>query len=88
MGLFLLFLLSLFRITRVAWLVLTGYLGKLSRRLVALVRRSVENPFDVFSPFLQALSETLFTEVQTFSVMLISIAACRPSMPTIQFTTT
>jgi hypothetical protein len=38
--------------------------------LVALVRPSVENPFDVFSPFLQALSETLFTEVQTFGVML------------------
>ena len=70
MGLFLLFFLSLFRTTRVAWLVLTGYLGKLSRRLVALVRPSVESPFDVFSPFLQALSETLFTEVQTFGVML------------------
>jgi len=70
MGLFLLFLLSPFRIMRVSWLVMAGYLGKLSRRLVALVRRSVENPFDVFSPFLQALSETLFTEVQTFGVML------------------
>ncbi|MFL7791388.1 MAG: alkaline phosphatase family protein [Anaerolineae bacterium] len=79
MGLFLLFFLSLFRITRVAWLVLTGYLGKLSRRLVALVRPSVENPFDVFSPFLQALSETLFTEVQTFGVML-DIYRCAPAI--------
>ena len=70
MGFFLLFLLSPFRIMRVSWLVMTGYLSKLSRRLVALVRPSVENPFDVFSPFLQALSETLFTEVQTFGVML------------------
>jgi hypothetical protein len=70
MGLFLLFLLSPFRMVRVSWLVMTGYLSKLSRRLVALVRPSVENPFDVFSPFLQALSETLFTEVQTFGVML------------------
>jgi hypothetical protein len=70
MGLFLLFLLSPFRMVRVTWLTATGYLSKLSRRLVALVRPSVENPFDVFSPFLQALSETLFTEVQTFGVML------------------
>jgi hypothetical protein len=70
MGLFLLFLLSPFRMMRVSWLTATGYLSKLSRRLVALVRPSVENPFDVFSPFLQALSETLFTEVQTFGVML------------------
>jgi hypothetical protein len=70
MGLFLLFLLSPFRIVRVSWLVMRGYLSKLSRRLVALARPRVENPFDVFSPFLQALSETLFTEVQTFGVML------------------
>jgi hypothetical protein len=70
MGLFLLFLLSPFRMLRVSWLTTIGYLSKLSRRLVALARPSVENPFDVFSPFLQALSETLFTEVQTFGVML------------------
>ncbi|MBN1811357.1 MAG: alkaline phosphatase family protein [Anaerolineae bacterium] len=70
MGLFLLFLLSPFRVMRVSWLTVMRYLSKLSRRWVALVRPRVENPFDVFSPFLQALSETLFTEVQTFGVML------------------
>lgn len=69
-GLFLLFLLSPFRMMRVSWLTMMGYLSKVGRRWVALMRPSVENPFDVLSPFLQALSETLFTEVQTFGVML------------------
>jgi hypothetical protein len=70
MGLFLLFLFSPFRILRVLGLVTASYLSGLARRLVALARPSVLNPFDVLSPFLQALSETLFTEVQTFGVML------------------
>jgi hypothetical protein len=70
MGLFLLFLFSPFRILRVMGLVTANYLSGLARRLVALARPSVVNPFDVLSPFLQALSETLFTEVQTFGVML------------------
>jgi hypothetical protein len=69
-GLFLLFLLSPFRMMRVSWLTIMGYLSKVGRRWVALMRPSVENPFDVLSPFLQAFSETLFTEVQTFGVML------------------
>jgi hypothetical protein len=69
-GLFLLFLLSPFRVLRVLGLIAVSYLGGLGRRLVALVRPSVLNPFDVFTPLVQAVSDTLFTEVQTFGVML------------------
>jgi hypothetical protein len=79
LGAFLLFLLSPFRILRVAWLVGRSYVAALARRLVALVRPSVLNPFDVVTPFLQALTETLFTEVQTFGIML-DIYRCAPSI--------
>jgi hypothetical protein len=79
LGAFLLFLFSPYRVLRVAWLIALNYLSGLARRLVALVRPSVLNPFDVFSPFLQALSETLFTEVQTFGVML-DIYRCAPAI--------
>jgi len=78
MGLFLLFLFSPFRILRLLGLTTVSYLAGLGRRLVALVRHfdglrtqpSVLNPFDVFSPLLHAVSDALFTEVQTFGVML------------------
>jgi len=70
MGLFLLFLLSPFRVLRVLGLTGLGYLTGLGRRLVALVQPSVLNPLDVFSPLLQAAGDVLFTEVQTFGVML------------------
>jgi hypothetical protein len=70
MGLFLLFLLSPLRMLRVLRLSTTSYLAGLGRRLVALVRPSVLNPFDVISPLLHAVSDTLFTEVQTFGVLL------------------
>jgi hypothetical protein len=79
LGAFLLFLFSPFRILRVAWLVGKSYLAALTRRLVALMRPSVLNPFDVLTPFLQALTETLFTEVQTFGIML-DIYRCAPSI--------
>ena len=49
------------------------------RRLVALVRPSVLNPFDVFSPLLHAVGDVLFTEVQTFGVVL-DIYRCAPAI--------
>jgi len=79
MGLFLLFLLSPFRVLRVLGLTTVSYLAGLGRRLVALVRPSVLNPFDVLSPLLHAVSDALFTEVQTFGVML-DIYRCAPAI--------
>ncbi len=79
MGLFLLFLLSPFRVLRLLGLMTMNYLAGLGRRLVALVRPSVLNPFDVLSPLLHAVSDVLFTEVQTFGVML-DIYRCAPSI--------
>lgn len=79
MGLFLLFLLSPFRLLRLLWLTVLSYLAGLGRRLVALVRPSVLNPFDVFSPLLHAVSDVLFTEVQTFGVML-DVYRCSPAI--------
>lgn len=79
MGLFLLFLLSPFRVLRLLGLITTSYLAGLGRRLVALVRPSVLNPFDVLSPLLHAVSDVLFTEVQTFGVML-DIYRCVPAI--------
>ena len=70
MGLFLLFLFSPFRVLRLLWFITTSYLAGLGRRLVALLRPSVLNPFDLFSPLLHAVGDALFTEVQTFGVML------------------
>jgi hypothetical protein len=70
MGLFLLFLLSPFRVLRLLGLTAAGYLVGLGRRLVALVRPSVLNPFDVLSPLLHAVGDAVFTEVQTFGVLL------------------
>jgi len=69
-GLFLLFLLSPFRVLRLLRLTVMGYLAGLGRRLVALVRPSILNPFDLFSPLVHAVGDALFTEVQTFGVML------------------
>jgi hypothetical protein len=70
LGLFLLFFLSPFRVLRLAALVVGRYLTRLALRLVALVRPSVLNPFDVISPLVYAISDTILTEVQTFGVML------------------
>lgn len=78
-GLFFLFLLSPFRLLRILRLTFGLYLEKLIRSLGALARPRVLNPYDVVSPFIQALSETLFTEVQTFGVML-DIYRCAPSI--------
>ncbi len=70
MGLFLLFLLSPLRVLRLARLTVRGYLAGLGRRLLALVRPGVLNPFDVLSPLLHAVGDALLTEVQTFGVLL------------------
>lgn len=78
-GFFLLFLLSPFRVLRLLGLIAARYLAGLGRRLVALVRPSVLNPFDVFSPLLHAVSDAFFTEVQTFGVML-DIYRCVPAI--------
>jgi hypothetical protein len=80
-GLLILFLLSPLRVLRVLGLTMTNYLAGLVRRLVALLRPSILNPFDVFSPLLYALSDALFTEVQTFGVML-DIYRCVPAIYT------
>ena len=79
MGLFLLFLLSPFRVLRLLGLTAVSYLAGVGRRLVALIRPSVLNPFDVFSPLMHAVGDTLFTEVQTFGVML-DIYRCAPAI--------
>lgn len=79
MGLFLLFLLSPFRVLRLLGLMTLSYLTGLGRRLVALVHPSVLNPLDVLSPLLHAVSDVLFTEVQTFGVML-DIYRCVPAI--------
>ena len=79
MGLFLLFFLSPFRVLRLLGLTTAGYLAGLGRRLVALVQPSVLNPFDILSPLLHAVGDALFTEVQTFGVML-DVYRCTPAI--------
>jgi len=70
MGLFLLFLLSPLRALRVLALISRSYAARLGRRLMALVRPGVDSPFDILSPLLHSVSDVIFTEVQTFGVML------------------
>jgi len=79
MRLLFLFLLSPFRVLRMTSLVIISYLTGLGRRLAALVRPSILNPFDVISPLVSAVSETLLTEAQTFGVLL-DIYRCAPSI--------
>jgi hypothetical protein len=69
-GLLMLFLLSPFRVLRVCGMTLKGYLKALLWRLVALFRPTVLKLYDVFSPLLASAADALFTEVQTFGVML------------------
>ncbi len=78
-GLFLLFLLSPFRVLRLLGLSLGNYLFRLVSRLPALARPSVVNPLDPFSPLFQAISDALLTETQTFGVML-DIYRCAPAI--------
>jgi hypothetical protein len=80
-GLLFLFLLSPFRVLRVVCCATASYLAGLGRRLLALVRPSVLNPFDFFSPFLQAVSDATFAEAQTFGVLL-DVYRCAPAIYT------
>ncbi|HID89955.1 MAG TPA: hypothetical protein EYP52_09670 [Anaerolineae bacterium] len=70
MGLLLLFLLSPLRSLRVVGLTLWEYFRTLLWRLVAFFRPNVLRPYDMVSPLLAAAVNALFTEVQTFGVML------------------
>ncbi len=70
MGLLLLFLLSPIRSLRVVGLTLWEYLRTLRWRLVAFFRPNVLRPYDMVSPLLASAVNALFTEVQTFGVML------------------
>ncbi len=87
LGLLVLFLLSPFRVIRVLGLAALNYVIGLSRRLIRLVKPlakarrepSALNPFDLFSPLVYAVSDALFTEVQTFAVML-DIYRCVPAI--------
>jgi len=81
MGLLLLFLLSPFRTLRVLGKTVTGYLRALGWRLAALLRRSVLRPYDPLSPLMTTAVDALFTEVQTFGV-IVDIYRCAPSIYT------
>jgi len=86
-GLLVLFLLSPFRVMRVFGMAGLNYVIGLSRRLVRLVKPITRsrtepnalNPFDLFSPLVYAASDALFTEVQTFAIML-DIYRCVPAI--------
>ncbi len=69
-GLLLIFLLSPLRVLRVLWLTVTGYLRSLIWRLRAALRRRPARPSGFLSSFLAAAVNALFTEVQTFGIVL------------------
>lgn len=69
-GLLLIFLLSPLRVLRVLWLTATGYLRTLIRRRKVALHRCPAHPSGLLSPLLAAAVNALFTEVQTFGVIL------------------
>lgn len=69
-GLLLIFLLSPLRVLRVLRLTVTGYLWTLFGRLQATLRRRPARSPGFLSPLLTAAVNALFTEVQTFGVIL------------------
>ncbi len=69
-GLLLVFLLSPLRVLRVVWLTVTGYLRALLWRLNAVLRRRPARSYGLLSPLLAAAINALFTEVQTFGIIL------------------
>jgi hypothetical protein len=69
-GLFLLFLLSPFRVLRLLATLASNYMTRLGRRAAALVQPSVVHPLDVLSPLFFTAGDVLFTAVQTFGVTL------------------
>ncbi|HDD24657.1 MAG TPA: hypothetical protein ENF52_04390 [Chloroflexi bacterium] len=80
-GLLALFLLSPFRVLRLAWMTTRGYLAGIGRRILSALRPGGVNPFDVLSPLVHAVGDSLFSEVQTFGVML-DIYRCAPAIYT------
>ncbi|HHS96416.1 MAG TPA: hypothetical protein ENK08_00725 [Chloroflexi bacterium] len=70
MGLLVLFLLSPIRSLRMVGMTLWEYIRTLFWRLVAFFRPTVVRPYDMVSPLLASAVNTLFTEVQTFGVLL------------------
>lgn len=70
MGLLLLFVLSPIRSLRVVGLTVWNYVRELLWRTVALFRPTVLRPYDVIGPLLASAVNVLFTEVQTFGVLL------------------
>jgi len=81
MGLLLLFLLSPLRILQVVGRTTLGYLRTIGWRLAALARHSSFKPYDLLAPLTTAAVNALFTEVQTFGVIL-DIYRCVPSIYT------
>ncbi|MBC7228738.1 MAG: alkaline phosphatase family protein, partial [Thermoflexales bacterium] len=69
-GLLLIFLLSPLRVLRVLWLTVTGYLRALIWRLRAVLARRPARSYGFLSPLLAAAVNALFTEVQTFGIIL------------------
>ncbi|MGB9777374.1 MAG: hypothetical protein ACPL7C_12660 [Anaerolineae bacterium] len=69
-GLLLIFLLSPLRLLRVFWLTVTGYLRVLLWRLRAALRRRPARPSGFLFSLLAAAVNALFSEVQTFGVIL------------------
>lgn len=69
-GLLALFLLSPLRVLRVLFLTLTGYLRALGWQVLARLRGRPSRSYGLLSPLLAALVNALFTEVQTFGVVL------------------
>lgn len=69
-GLLLIFLLSPLRLLRVFWLTVTGYLRALTWKLAATLRRRPARSYGFLSPLLAAAVNALFTEVQTFGIIL------------------
>ncbi len=69
-GLLLIFLLSPLRVLRVLWLTVTGYLRALLWRLRAVLSHRPARPSGLLSPLLAAAVNALFTEVQTFGIIL------------------
>ncbi len=69
-GLLMLFLLNPVRVVRLLGLIAANYLRGLRWRFATRRQRSVINPYDLLAPLLSATVNVLFTEVQTFGVIL------------------
>jgi len=70
LGVTLLFLMSPLRVLRVVRLAIWNYLLDVGRRLAAIFRPSVYQPFDFLSPMTHIFTRVLFQEVITFGVQM------------------